>query len=217
MGVKAFSLQDWPSLLPEGLPESGPVPLSPVSVRCVSRSQGSPQKLPGYPPSAYGTSPGRWVSEAYHVQDTFVKDIIHRFGVLPRVDAFANRYNRRFASRWGPGSTEACDAFDQHWGNGLMWMNPPYTELPRVMKKIQQDHAHVVLVLPAWRRRKWYKVAATLAVESTTYPPGTRFFALGNKACCGCRWAVTAFLVCAHPERCSLEALQAQHTPLGVM
>ncbi|KAJ1204843.1 hypothetical protein NDU88_000281 [Pleurodeles waltl] len=45
------------------------------------------------------------------------------------------------------------NAFRRKWNSGLLYTFPPIPLLPRVLKKIRQDRAQVILVAPDWARR----------------------------------------------------------------
>jgi DNA N-6-adenine-methyltransferase (Dam) len=138
-------------------------------------------------PSAcsFGRSPARWIAQDYQVRDEYVADVLRRLGVHPQVDAFADRYNKRFPRWWGKRSPEAWDAFEEPWDRDILWMNPPYSRISDVVRKVKQDAAHVVLVVPRWTRRLWYKKASEMAVSRLTYPAGTRFFTRKGRVCRG--------------------------------
>lgn len=87
----------------------------------------------------------------------------------------------------------------------------PYTKLHQVVQKIADDHAHCILVVPNWERRKWYKAARHITVATLEYPANIKFFQHPFKRNRPSLWPVTAFILCGHPERCSLEHLQAMH------
>ena len=153
---------------------------------------------------SFGRSPSRWIAETYNVRDEFVRDIVHRFAMRPGVDAFANEKNFRLPRWWGPGSSEAQDAFSRNWGRELLWMNPPYSMWDQVVTKIIKDQAHVLLVVPVWQRKKCYKKLKT-SLSGVTYPAGTIFserpgFVTRQR---GTMWPVRALLVCGHTPQCN--------------
>ena len=77
-------------------------------------------------------------------------EILQKLGVEPpSVDAFAD-YELHLCSRWwGPGSTESEDAFSRDWGKeSLLWINPPFSFLNQVVRKIGEDGAKAILIMP---------------------------------------------------------------------
>ena len=174
--------------------------------------QGGGQPLSTTIGATFGRSPARWVSENYYVRTEYVRDIIFRFRVLPTCDAFASHQDFRFPIWWGPLSPFSEDSFSQNWGEGLLWMNPPYSRLNEVLDKVRADAAHVLFVAPRWGARLWYKEAEKLAVAKLVYPPGIHFFQHPEKKNRTSLWPVTAFLLCGHPEKCTHQHFRDLHT-----
>ena len=82
----------------------------------------------------------------------------------PLVDVFADEFSTklpgRFFSRfWSPGAL-AVDAFAQDWGewgrDGLLYINPPFDQMGRVVRKVADDRPDCVLITPVWPR--WWRV-----------------------------------------------------------
>jgi hypothetical protein len=149
----------------------------------------------GAPPSKYGHEPGRWVACDYAVRAPHVQTILDHFGLTPTRDCFANPENRRFEKWWGPGSPEGEDAFLQDWGpeKGLLWMNPPFNIFPQVLEKVRRDQAHVIMIVPAWRRQKFFRLVQEMALDFLKFPKGTHLFEREGKAVRGTDWDVFAF------------------------
>ena len=122
-----------------------------------------------------------WISEEYAVLPELVEDILEQFKVRPEVDAFACNGNQQFARWWGPGSLEHEDAFTCDWGKELLWANPPFSLLQRVVQKIVKDAAHIVLVVPVWPRKDWYQEAENLSILTLSCPAGQQVFQLQGK------------------------------------
>jgi hypothetical protein len=85
------------------------------------------------------------------------------FDVIPVVDVFATSGNAktpRFWSRFLDPRAEAVNAFDQPWNpirvGGLLYINPPFSMLPRTIAKIIHDKAQALLVVPEWFSTDWW-------------------------------------------------------------
>lgn len=48
------------------------------------------------------------------------------------------------------------DAFSQSWVKGLLYSFTPFSLFPKVLKRIQQDRAMVILIAPYWPKRSWF-------------------------------------------------------------
>jgi hypothetical protein len=85
------------------------------------------------------------------------------FHVNPVVDAFATTSNAkvsRFWSRFWDPNAEAINAFDQSWTpqavGGLLYLNPPFALLSKVVYKIIRDGAQALIVVPEWFSSPWW-------------------------------------------------------------
>ena len=78
---------------------------------------------------------------------------------------------------------------------GLLWMNPPYSEIPKVVDKIRPDKAKVIAVLPDWPTEKWFQEVWTMVKKYHHYPIGTDFFELQGKSYKLRKWGVWAMLI----------------------
>lgn len=89
------------------------------------------------------------------------------FGV-PEVDRFATHQNRqvpRFFARYFHPLVEGLDALTSQWPQGLLYAFPPIPLLPRVLRKIGQQKAEVLLVVPWWPCRPWFSMIQQLSRE----------------------------------------------------
>ena len=154
--------------------------------------------------STFGQARSRWLAVDYFVRTPVVDEIISFFGVKPELDAFASFSNRRCEKWWGPGSPHGEDAFSQSWSNQVLWLNPPFDLLGRVLEKIIADRAHGILVLPDWPRRRYLPKAQDLCMHFIQYPRGFKFFEReGWRRARGLKWPVSVMFVCGHLPRCT--------------
>jgi hypothetical protein len=100
------------------------------------------------------------VSESYAVRECIVEDIIQRLGCgQPVLDAFASSQNHRFPRWWGEGG-EKPDALAESWSDvGLLWCNPPFSQFQAVLRKVAEDQAQCVLIIPDWQTKQYWKDA----------------------------------------------------------
>ena len=124
-------------------------------------------------------------------------EILQRLGVeTPSVDAFVDTELNLCPRWWGPGSSETENAFDRNWGDeSLLWMNPPFSLLPRVVDKIHKDGARVVLIMPLWEDREFFTKIQPMILRKCVYPEGSKVFEQKRKAMPGIRWPVWCVLV----------------------
>ena len=61
-----------------------------------------------------------------------------------------------------PGAV-AIDAFSLSWANMNCYTFPPFSLLSRVLPKIRQDKAVVLLIAPVWPTQSWYSLLLQLS------------------------------------------------------
>ncbi|XP_041446270.1 uncharacterized protein LOC121403038 [Xenopus laevis] len=85
----------------------------------------------------------------------------------PSIDLMASRRNRKvstFFARYRDPLAAGVDAMTQHWQFKLAYVFPPLPMLPRVLKKLKQSRATVIVVAPFWPRRTWFSDLQELSV-----------------------------------------------------
>jgi len=95
--------------------------------------------------------------------------------VVPSCDAFASPHTAQLSTFW----TATDDALRQDWvGSGLLWANPPFSLLPRVLAKLRSEGGNCLLLVPEWAPA--LPALAALARDSFLLPPGPIFRARGG-------------------------------------
>ena len=88
----------------------------------------------------------------------------------PDIDLFASRLNKQLpnyvAYRPDPDSI-AIYAFTINWANLKFYAFPPFIVIAAVLKKIQEDKALGVCVLPNWPTQAWFPKAMKMMVQET--------------------------------------------------
>ena len=75
------------------------------------------------------------------------------------VDLFASSLNarlQRYCSRVLDPAAWRIDAFSFRWEGFRGYAFPPIALIPRVLRKVQEDQAWVLLIAPWWPRRNWF-------------------------------------------------------------
>jgi len=89
------------------------------------------------------------------------------------VDFFASDTSTllpRFFALPGSSRAEAYDAFMQKWSRLRGFANPPFNLIPRVLQKVEQDRATIVLIAPLWPSAIWWPDLMRLAVRFLPLP-----------------------------------------------
>ena len=85
----------------------------------------------------------------------------------PEIDLFASRLNSQFTHyvvyRPDPGAV-AIDAFSLDWSTLKFYAFPPFSVIPAVLKKIRDDKAMGVCVLPNWPTQVWFLPAMKMTI-----------------------------------------------------
>lgn len=102
----------------------------------------------------------------YSLSQTAFQKITNIFGI-PQIDLFASYQNKKcqiFVS-WHPDPQSSfIDAFTLNWGNFFFYAFPPFSLLPRVLKKIKAEKAKGIVVYPLWKTQPWFPVLENLQI-----------------------------------------------------
>jgi len=115
-------------------------------------------------------------TEAYTLVPSVKQDALDFLGLEGEFscDLFANQMNAQHK----PYCTRANSAFWYNWsklcdfGGNILWANPPFSQLDRVLAKVVQNPCKIVLVTPNWPGRPWRSVLDKIAVKQYFVPPG---------------------------------------------
>lgn len=110
-----------------------------------------PRQKPGSSLQGYGTPPA------------FLRAVEARFGRITW-DLAANAANSVCGGRYfGPGSSWGEDSLERAWdmipGAGLLWLNPPFENIPRWVAKCADEAtrgARIALLVPAAVSTNWF-------------------------------------------------------------
>ena len=73
---------------------------------------------------------------------------------------------------WEPDpNAYAVDTFTLDWGEYFSYMSPPFSVIPQVLQKIEEDQAKVLLIVPQWETQAWYPKLARLLVAKPVLLP----------------------------------------------
>lgn len=85
----------------------------------------------------------------------------------PTIDLFASFQNKqlpRFTSYNPQPQAVGVDALSRSWTE-FSWVNPPFAIIHRVLNKIIEDQATVIMVIPIWTACPWFTTAMRLMVD----------------------------------------------------
>lgn len=94
----------------------------------------------------------------------------------PEIDLFATRLNKQIDiyCSWHPDpDARYVNAFSFSWTNMYGYINPPFSLIGRVVRKICQDQAECVLVTPVWPTQPWFNRVLEILVDHPVILPVT--------------------------------------------
>ena len=83
----------------------------------------------------------------------------------PNIDLFASRINKQcdnYVSYRPDPQASAIDAFSLIWSDQMFYAFPPLSIIGNVLKKIKEEKARGVCVLPNWPTQQWYPKALAM-------------------------------------------------------
>ena len=95
---------------------------------------------------------------------------------FPQIDLFASRLNYQMKPyvSWGP-DPEACaiDAFTLSW-HMLSYAFPPFCLIQRILSKVEQEEAEMILIAPLWTTAVWFPQLLRLLTRDPVLLPRRR-------------------------------------------
>ena len=121
-------------------------------------------------------SRGRVLPSEWTLHPEIMNRLIQIFGPL-KVDLFASALNARlplYCARTQDPAAWGIDAFAIRWTGLRAYAFPPFALIPRVLRKIREDQARVLLIAPRWPRRSWFlELTDLLTGQPLTLPTYT--------------------------------------------
>lgn len=103
--------------------------------------------------------------------------IQNKFGPFD-VDLFASMLNRKCTLyvSWVPDPDSwVIDAFTISWANLYFYAFPPFILIPRVLRKIVDDKAEGIVVVPWWPSQSWFPLFRQLSISEPFIIPPSEF------------------------------------------
>lgn len=114
------------------------------------------------------------IDTEWELAQTAFKQIEQEFGPFT-VDLFASRINtkcKQFCSRFPDPEAKTVDAFTVSWKNEAFYAFPPFALILRTLRKIINDKATGIVIVPLWPTQPWYPLFTSMLVEPTiTFKP----------------------------------------------
>ena len=105
-------------------------------------------------------------SQSYTLNPLIKAQALEHLGIDPRdieIDLFANlrNFTRRLFCR------RQNSAFHYNWSklNSILWANPPWTALNKVIHKVCPEPCRLVLTHPVWTDQPWYSLLKKISIK----------------------------------------------------
>ena len=103
----------------------------------------------------------------YELSDSIFSEISHELGE-PKIDLFASRINKKCKKyiSWLPDpDSVAVDSFTIFWKKLRFYAFPPFSIILKVLRKIIDDKATGIVVVPDWPTQPWYPLYHSLLIS----------------------------------------------------
>ena len=99
--------------------------------------------------------------EAVKLSPAVFQAVCHNLRVFPTIDLFASHSLRQLDLYYTADPCDICaagfNALDYYWHDDhLLFVNPPWTLIDAVLRKICTEHSTALLVTPAWTGAPWW-------------------------------------------------------------
>ena len=105
------------------------------------------------------------VDAEWMLNKNLFNNILDKFEIELDIDLFASRLNTQLTKyvsfRPDPGAF-AVDAFSLSWSHLKFYAFPPFCMISRVLRKVVEDQAQGVIVVPDWPTQSWYPMLSKL-------------------------------------------------------
>ena len=126
------------------------------------------------------------VDTEWMLNSRFLMLVLKHFNFLPCIDLFASRVNKQFNTyvSYKPDPyAKHIDAFTISWSTEAFYCFPPFSCITNVIRKIIQDQARGILVVPDWPTQAWYPLLLPI-LEQPPYhlPPSADLLTMLSQA-----------------------------------
>ena len=100
---------------------------------------------------------------------SFLEIACKKFSFKPNIDLFATYVNtqfKKFVSFLPDPHAYATDSFSLNWHGWNFYAFPPFSLLPRVLKKIKEDGAKGMIICPNWPSQAFYPILADMIIKN---------------------------------------------------
>jgi hypothetical protein len=107
---------------------------------------------------------GKIISMEWTLHQEIFRQICSFWGI-PQIDLFATRFNNRLPTFVSPYPDERAawvDALSLYWNGMCAYAYPPTVLISKILQKISESSAKILLIDPAWTSRSWFPMRLEL-------------------------------------------------------
>lgn len=111
------------------------------------------------------------IDTEWELSDAAFQSIISRFG-NPDIDLLASRLNAKcskYVSWKRDPQAFNIDAFTLNWNSYFFYCFPPFSLILRCLRKVMDDEATGVMVVPYWPSQSWYPLFVSLQISKPVF------------------------------------------------
>jgi hypothetical protein len=122
------------------------------------------------------TSRHRMLDTEVQLNPEIARDLFQQGPFSPEVDWFASDSNHQLPRyfTWeaqSQSAAEGVNAFMYSWNASCGYIFPPFSLLPRILRKIRNERAKVLLIHPDWPGALWFPSINEITVMRRSIPP----------------------------------------------
>lgn len=109
----------------------------------------------------------------WKLNEKIFKKLVNIWG-KPEIDMFASRHNNQLSKyvSWKPDPmAQAVDAFCQNWAEQFCYIFAPFSQIHRVLQKIDDDKAECMVILPFWSTQPWFSKMMHMLTDYPIFLP----------------------------------------------
>ncbi|KAA6369734.1 MAG: hypothetical protein EZS28_034741 [Streblomastix strix] len=95
--------------------------------------------------------------------------VCNTWNYMPQIDIFATEYNKLINNYVTVDLNDLGkhfhNAFNYKWSKVKLFIHPPIPVLNRVLQKMKQDKAQVIIIAPIWPGQSWYTKLKNLSTK----------------------------------------------------
>ena len=107
-------------------------------------------------------------SAEWSIDQKMFNFIVSKFG-FPSIDLFSSNENHkspRYVSWLKDPNSTFIDAFSIYWDNEFLFIFPPFSLLPKVLRKAQEELTKGIIIAPIWSSQSWFVTLLELAIAN---------------------------------------------------